>query len=429
MNESVHPSYGFGRIPAWRLSPMAHDKQTLDALKIHRPVARNGSGGPWLLIFAGLAMLVAGVVWWLNRPSAVPVQTAEARTLANASGSGVRTLLNASGYVTARRAATVSSKVTGRVIDVQVEEGLKVDEGQVLAHLDSSNVAVNLRLAEAQLDAARKALGETQANLELARKNFDRSTALAEAKVVSASDLDRAAAERAALEARLARQRSEILVAEQQVATWQQQMDDTIIRAPFAGVVTSKNAQPGEMISPISAGGGFTRTGICTLVDMSSLEVEVDVNESYINRVSPGQPVEVTLDAYPDWRIGAKVIAIIPTADRQKATVQVRVGFESLDPRILPDMGLKVAFQETSAPAAAEAKRPAVVVPAAAIRRSGDRDVVWVVRDGRLERRAVSVGARRGDEVTIVAGLTGGERVVVAGPDNLADGIRVTEQS
>ncbi|MBE2212805.1 MAG: efflux RND transporter periplasmic adaptor subunit [Opitutaceae bacterium] len=413
---------------------MAPDKHTLDALKIHRPASAAGSRGPMMLGVVAVAALIGAAIWWFYHPKAIEVQTASARAITASAGDGARTLLNASGYVTARRAATVSSKVTGRVIDVLVEEGMKVEEGQVLAHLDSSNVAVNLRLAEAQLEAARQSLGETEANLVLAQKNFERSTNLAEAKVVSASDLDRAVAELAALQARLARQRSEILVAEQQVATWKQQIDDTVIRAPFAGIVTSKNAQQGEMISPISAGGGFTRTGICTLVDMNSLEVEVDVNEAYINRVSPGQPVQVTLDAYPDWRIPAKVIAIIPAADRQKATVRVRVGFEALDPRILPDMGLKVAFQEAEPPAGAVASTPGaprttIVVPSTAVRRAGDRDVVWVVRNGRVERRAVNVGMRTGDETTIAAGLTGGERVVIQGPDTLADGARVAETS
>lgn len=411
---------------------MAPEKHTLDALKIHRPASAGGSRGPMILGVVVALALAGAAIWWFTRPKAAVVQTAAVRAVTASAGNGARTLLNASGYVTARRAATVSSKVTGRVIDVLVEEGMKVEEGQVLAHLDSSNVAVNLRLAEAQLESARQSLGETQANLVLAQKNFERSTNLAEAKVVSASDLDRAVAELAALEARLARQRSEILVAEQQVATWQQQIDDTIIRAPFTGIVTSKNAQQGEMISPISAGGGFTRTGICTLVDMSSLEVEVDVNEAYINRVSAGQPVQVTLDAYPEWRIPAKVIAIIPAADRQKATVRVRVGFEALDPRILPDMGLKVAFQEAEPPAGAvaaanAAPRTTIIVPSSAVRRAGDRDIVWIVRDGRVERRAVTVGMRTGDETTIAAGLTGGERVVTQGPESLADGARVSE--
>ncbi len=224
-----------------------------------------------------------------------------------------------------------------------------------------------------------------------------RLSQLAASKMVSQSELDRADADAKSSQARLERQQADVAVAEREVALWKQQLDDTIIRAPFAGIVTSKNAQPGEMISPMSA-GGFTRTGICTIVDMSSLEIEVDVNESYINRVEPGQPVEATLDAYPDWRIPAKVIAIIPTADRQKATVKVRVGFEKLDPRILPDMGVKVAFQQT--PAQPRPPNRGIVVPKAAVHQRDGRDVVWVVREGRVERRAVTVGddaRRRGD--------------------------------
>jgi RND family efflux transporter MFP subunit len=201
-------------------------------------------------------------------------------------------------------------------------------------------------------------------------------------------------------------------------------MDDTIIRAPFPGVVTSKNAQHGEMISPISAGGGFTRTGICTIIDMDSLEIEIDVNESYINRVEAGQRVVATLDAYSDWKIPAKVIAIIPTADRQKATVKVRVGFDNLDPRILPQMGVKVAFQNTGEASGATRN---IVVPKAAVRQRDGRDIVWVVHDGRVERRAVTVGAAHRDEVTVAAGLSGGEKVVVEGLDNLTDGGKVTE--
>ena len=205
---------------------------------------------------------------------------------------------------------------------------------------------------------------------------------------------------------------------------WKQQLDDTTIHAPFAGIVTSKNAQPGEMISPMSAGGGFTRTGICTIVDMNSIEIEVDVNESYINRVEPGQRVEAVLDAYPDWHMPAKVIAIIPAADRQKATVKVRVGFEKLDSRILPDMGVKVAFQSAGngQPAARN-----IAVPKIAVRQRDGRDMVWVVRDDRVERRAVTLGATRGDEVTIEAGLNDGEKIVVEGPADLTDAARVTE--
>ena len=230
-----------------------------------------------------------------------------------------------------------------------------------------------------------------------------------------------------ALEARLARQKTEVAVAEREVAQWKQQLDDTIIRAPFGGIVTSKNAQPGEMISPMSV-GGFTRTGICTIVDMSSLEIEVDVNESYINRVQPGRPVEAVLDAYGDWRIPAKVIAIIPTADRQKATVKVRVGFDQLDPRILPEMGVKVAFQSSGEEQSAAQSSSTVTVPKGAIQSQNGRDIVWVVRGGSVERRAVTVSRTEGDESLISAGLTAGERVVIKSAQPLTDGARVAEK-
>ncbi|NNE04929.1 MAG: efflux RND transporter periplasmic adaptor subunit, partial [Xanthomonadales bacterium] len=216
----------------------------------------------------------------------------------------------------------------------------------------------------------------------------------------------------------------DIDVAARQVDVIRQQVEDTIIRAPFAGVEVAKNAQPGEMISPNSAGGGFTRTGIGTIVDMSSLEIEIDVNEAYINRVTPGQAVVATLDAYPDWQIPCHVIAIIPTADRQRATVEVRVGFDQLDERILPDMGVKVGFQE-SAPS-----QPAIggtLVPAAALRGEEGRSYVLLVNGGEVERRAVTSGSRRGDDVLVVAGLVGGESVIIDGPADLADGSRVKE--
>jgi RND family efflux transporter MFP subunit len=217
-------------------------------------------------------------------------------------------------------------------------------------------------------------------------------------------------------------------VAERSVAVWEQQLDDTVIRAPFAGIVTSKDAQPGEMISPISAGGGFTRTGICTVVDMLSLEIEIDVNEAYINRVEPGQPVEATLDAYPDWKVPCRVIAIIPTADRQKSTVKVRIGFDKLDPRILPEMSVKVAFRETAETAGAAAVR-AVVVPRAAVRQEGGRDIVIVSARGRAEHRPVTVSGATDEETTLSAGLAEGERVVVDGPKEIADGALLKETS
>lgn len=407
---------------------MSSDKPTLDGLRIERraPVSRPQSS--WVVPgLIAVVILGAAFLWWLNRPKALPVQTAVARAQSAASAGSSKTLLNASGYVTARRAATVSSKVTGKVMEVLVEEGKKVEEGQVLARLDASNIEAGLRLAQAQLDASRTFLEETKPNFIFAQRELKRFTDLAATKIVSDSDLRKAEMESRALEARLVRQTSEITIREREVEQWKQQLDDMIIRAPFAGVVTAKNAQPGEMISTMSA-GGFTRTGICTIVDMSSLEIEVDVNESFINRIQPQQPVEATLDAYADWKIPGKVIAIIPTADRQKATVKVRVGFDQLDERILPDMAVKVAFRATDNGKAAPVSG-SVVVPKAAIQNRDGRDVVWIVSGARVERRAITIAQTTGDESTIAAGLTGGEKVVVNPPATLTDGAKISEKN
>ncbi len=337
-----------------------------------------------------------------------------------------QTVLNASGYVTARRKATVSSKVTGKVLEVLIEEGMEVREGQVLARLDDSNVRASYRLSEAQLEAARAELAETRVRRHEAALELARSESLVERQITSQAALEAAAANLGSLDARLASQAEGVRVAEQALAVARQFLDDTVIRAPFTGIVVAKNAQPGEMISPISS-GGFTRTGIGTLVDMTSLEIEVDVNEAYINRVVPDQPVEATLDAWPDWKIPGQVIAIIPTADRQKATVQVRVGFDTLDPRILPDMGIKVAFQG----AAVEDGSPstAVVVPRAALRSDGGKDIVLVVADGAVERRAVRLSDSVSDEAVVQSGLAAGERVVLEGPADLKDGDMIKERS
>jgi HlyD family secretion protein len=403
---------------------MTPDRASLEGLRIDRTRMRR-QAGPWgAIVIVVILLLIAGgaIGWWVLRPQPVPVRTVEAREVTSGA---TTTLLNASGYVTARREATVSSKVTGKIIEVLVEEGARVEAGDVLARVDASNTETSLRLAQAQLEAIRQALAETEANLALAELQLRRQTELAASRTISPAELDRAEAEARALRGRHGRAVAEVAVAERQVEVWKQQLDDTIIRAPFGGVVTSKNAQPGEMISPISAGGGFTRTGVCTLVDMSSLEIEVDVNESYINRVEPGQRVQATLDAYPDWRLPARVIAIIPSADRQKATVRVRVGFDQLDPRILPDMGVKVAFQSNASTETAAV--PRIVVPRAALRQRSGRDIVWIVRDGRVESRAVNVSARQGEEAVIAAGLAAGERVIIEGPADLADGAKISE--
>ncbi len=404
---------------------MSSAKPTLDDLRIERDHGPESPSRFWPVAIGILVLgLAVTAVWWLKRPGTVLVRTVLVRA---ASGGGVeRTVLNASGYVTARRQATVSSKITAKVVEVLVEEGMKVKEGQVLARLDDTNIKTSLILAQAQLVSATNAMAETRVRLREAEQELERQTGLVRNKIATQADYDHAQAAFLAYKAHLQQQEADVTVAEKQVAYWEQQMDDTIIRAPFAGIVTSKNAQPGEMISPISAGGGFTRTGICTIVDMESLEIEIDVNESYINRVRAEQPVEATLDAYPEWKIACKVIAIIPTADRQKSTVKVRVGFDKLDPRILPEMSVKVAFREAggSGPVAGRT----VIVPKAALQQRDGRDVVLVLQNGRAERRAVTVSEALVDEVVISAGVAAGERVIVDPPKGLTDGAAVAEK-
>jgi len=400
-------------------------KNRLDELRIDRDSEERGGASIWIWMVVVLLVLVAGFFVW--RHIANPQLPEVTIRIVQETGGGDSTdgtVLNASGYVTARRKATVSSKTTGKIVDVLIEEGMEVAKDQVLAQLDTSNVDANLGLAQAQLEAARTVLGETQALLGQAEQDFKRISDLADQKIASASDRDAAEAQALSLRARLLRQEQEIVVAQRSVDLWTQEKTDRTIKAPFAGVVVAKNAQPGEMISPVSAGGGFTRTGIGTIVDMSSLEIEVDVNESYINRVQPGQTVSATLDSYPDWKIPCKVIAIIPTADRQKATVRVRIGFDQLDPRILPDMGVKVAFRDAE-PNEPQTSTPSITVPASAIQPDLNQSIVLVVRNNIVERRAVKTGPTRNGEVPILSGLTAGERIITQGPPGLKDGDRV----
>ncbi len=406
---------------------MSSTKSPLDELRIERSAERKREPRSWgMIVFGAVLVLILALaaMLWHSRAGSVEVHTAMARELSAAGGD--HTVLNASGYVTARRAATVSSKVTGKVVEVLIEEGMKVKEGQIVARLDDTNVQTGLAVARAQLESATAALDETRAQLKQANAEFQRITELAKQHIASQADLDVAEANAKSLQAHLAQQQVDVTVAERNVALWEQNLDDMVIRAPFSGVVTTKDAQPGEMISPVSAGGGFTRTGIGTVVDMDSLEIEIDVNESYINRVEAGQAVEATLDAYPDWKIPCHVIAIIPTADRQKSTVKVRVGFNQLDPRILPEMAVKVAFRETAGGPANAGRL--VLVPKGAVQSRDGRDVVFVVRNGRAERRAVTVIETQNDDSELNAGVAAGENVVVDPPAGLADGTPVREK-
>jgi RND family efflux transporter MFP subunit len=399
-------------------------KDDLAALRIERTPVRRGSRRwiGWLAALALFAGAGAGAWAWVTRERPVDVQVATATERA----AGARpALLNASGYVTARRRATVSSKITGKVVEVNVEEGMAVREGQVLARLDDSNARAALLLAEAQAEAARRAVTENEVRLHEGRLTLKRRQQLLKEGVATPAELDQAQADVDSGEARVAAARQQVLVAERQVAMQQVELDNTIIRAPFSGVAVSRDAQAGEMVSPVSAGGGFTRTGICTIVDMRSLEIEVDVNEAYIGRVRPGQDVTAVLDAYPDWQIPARVITTVPTADRQKATVMVRIGFRQLDPRILPDMGVKITLLGAAEAAADASSRPAVLVPKSAVLTGNGRSVVFVPAGGKAERRAVTTGTGDGDRVEILAGLRAGERVISPVPAGLRDGSRI----
>ena len=394
----------------------------LNQLRIDRGGDRRPRRRARLLAVAALVILAAGAGSWLAWARTRPpvVQTTVARAAGPGAGGG--SVLDASGYVTARRQATVSAKITGKVTEVLIEEGMRVREGAVLARLDDTEARAQLGLAQAQLVAARSQLAEVRAQLVQAERDHARQQELHDRQLIAPQALDAALAQRDTLRARLASTEQQVRVAQESVEVAQVQLDNTVIRAPFSGVVVTKSAQPGEMISPISAGGGFTRTGIGTIVDMDSLEIQVDVNESYINRVSPGQPVEATLNAYPDWKIPGEVIAIIPTADRSKATVKVRIAIRKKDSRIVPDMGVRVGFLEGK-PAGAPAPAPVgVMVPAEAVRADAAGPVIFVYADGKVERRSVTLGPDNAGLRRVTSGLRDGERVVLTPSETLADG-------
>jgi RND family efflux transporter MFP subunit len=399
-------------------------KDDLAGLRIEREPESRGAGRlvGWLVVLALLA--AGGYYGWRWYSAERPIEVEVATVTERAAGAQAA-VLNAAGYVTARRRATVSSKITGKVIEVNVEEGMAVKEGQVLARLDDEQARAGLALAQAQLEATRRAAQENEVRLKEARQNQGRYQALVKDGFATQLEVDRFKAEGDSIEARMLVLREQVKVGERQIALQQTDLDNTVIRAPFSGVAISKNAQPGEMISPVSAGGGFTRTGICTIVDMRSLEVEVDVNEAYIGRVRPNQDVTAVLDAYPDFPIPARVITAVPTADRQKATVLVRIAFKKLDPRILPDMGVKVTFLREADETPVVVTRGTALAPKAAIKSDGASTIAFVLTGDTVERRAVKAGGMDGDRMEILAGLTAGERVVIAPPPALANGMKV----
>ena len=410
---------------------MPLDRDALDALRMDRKadaVALKRRTRPLIL---GAAMLVvavgATVVWLLFKPTYIDVQTAAVRVVQDtASGgtSGAR-VLNASGYVVPRLQAVVSSKVTGKVTEVLVEEGMHVKQGQVLARLDAAASQDQVDVSKSQLAAAQALANQNEVEHSNAARDLQRTQALFTRHLVSQSDMDAAITKEASLKAAFESAQQQVGVARNNLQLDEQYLDDTVIRAPFAGVVVSKDAQPGEMISPVSAGGGNTRTGIATVVDMTSIEIDVDVNEAYIGRVYPAQKVDAVLDAYPDWHIPAHVVSIIPTADRDKATVKVRIGFDKLDPRILPQMSIQVWFLGDTGTAAQTQSPARVYVPQAAVHKDGATPYVFMYDDGKVERRAVKTGAVTGSDVEILAGVSADERVILSSAKPLSDGLRV----
>ncbi len=394
----------------------------LGSLRIHdgqRKGSKTGKRiGLVLLVVALLAGIAAAAAYaFRNTKPVVDVATA-----AKAEAGGRQALLNASGYVTPRRRATIAAKITGRVTSVHFDEGTRVQEGQLLATLDDSDVVRALESARADRDTAQAAIADYEVQLKNAQLELVRAEKLQAAGVQTQQALDSATMAADSLKAKIALAKQQVVGAKSRIDEAQQAVDNTVIRAPFSGIVVSKDAQVGEMVSPVSAGGGFTRTGIATVVDMKSLEMEVDVNESYIARVTQGQRVNAFLDAYPDRELGGYVRTVIPTADRQKATVKVRITFDKIEDFILPDMGIKVTFLGEEEKKKPGGPLPVAIVPQDAVRNDGGQKIVFLLKDDHVERRAVTVGSARGTSTEIMAGLVPGDTVVVKAPENLKDG-------
>jgi RND family efflux transporter MFP subunit len=410
------------------LPPDTDKKALLGQLRIDRSGPAPGAAGtrrPWL-VGAGvlLAALVGAFAWlMLSGHSALPVHTVLAQPVANSGAAA--SVLDATGYVTARREATVSAQITGTLTQVLIEEGDHVKAGQVLGRLDDTAQKASLAQAQAQLDSAQALLLQYQAQLAQSERDVRRDEDLVKRNLVSQQAVEQARTQVDTGAAQVQSQRKQIELAAANMRAAQVQLDYCTVRAPFTGVVIAKAAQVGEIVSPFSAGGGFTRTGIGTLVDMDSLEIEVDVNEAYINRVQPGQKVESVLNAYPDWRIPSHVIAIIPTADRSKATVKVRIGLDLKDDRIVPDMGVRVSFLEDKPAQLAQEPAHGVLVPVSALRREGGEDVLFVMQDQKAQRRAVTLGATRGDSRLVLSGVSAGEAVITDPPAGLRDAAAV----
>lgn len=401
----------------------SHPKADLDSLRIHdshRSERRTGKFFAYASAVIGLIVIIAGLAFAF-RDRTPMVEVVEAQKPADG---GREAILNASGYVTPRRRATIAAKITGRVTGVYFDEGTHVHEGQLLATLDDSDAKRALDSAKADRDASQAAIADLQVQLRLAEIELKRASELRQAGVQSQEQLDTSNSAADSLKAKIELAKEQVAASDARIREAQQAVENCVITAPFTGIVVSKDAQVGEMVSPISAGGGFTRTGIATVVDMNSNEIEVDVNEAYIARVKDRQKVMAVLDAYPNWQIPSHVRTVIPTADRQKATVKVRISFDKLDPRILPDMGIKVTFLSDEPAVRKGAAPPAVValLPSDALHDENGKKIAYVVKNEKLERRAVAIGNTEGGQTEILSGLAVGDEVVLKGPANMQDG-------
>ncbi|WP_202820243.1 efflux RND transporter periplasmic adaptor subunit [Roseateles aquatilis] len=393
-------------------------------LRIQGTERDDHGGGPpkwlWILLVVLVVLaLLAGGGWWWWRQSQVPdVETAVAQPRSGPAGAAV---LQATGYVTARRAATVSTQITGTLTAVLFEEGDSVAKGQVLARLEDNALRAGLDMARANLKSAQANIEATRAQLAQSQSDLKRQDELAASGMSTRQAAEQARTAVNSYTAQLEARRRDADAAAAQAAQAQVNFDYSVVKAPFAGVITAKAAQVGEIVSPLSAGGGFTRTGVGTIVDMDSLEVDVDVNEAYIGQVKADMPAQAVLDAYPDWRIPAHVIAVVPSADRGKATVKVRVALEQKDQRVVPDMGVRVSFLAAKQDAQA-APPPGVLVPKSAVATRDGAEVVFVVVGQNAAARKVKLGTPLGEQAVVLDGLKAGDPIVVNPPEALRDG-------
>ena len=409
----------------------------LSKLRINRddppPAVRRALGR--VLWLAGAAVLIfVGAALLLRRGGAVPVQVVTVSAAGGGEGSasagGGSVAVVANGYVVARTKAAVSAKIPGRLAFLNVSEGSSVQKGDIIARLDNADYAAAVGQADAQVASAKATLIEAQSDRDQLQREFVRVRDIhtQNPNLVSTQEVENADSKARQGDARAEAQQARVAAAAAALRVAQANLENTYIRAPFSGTVLRKEAEVGEVVAP-SVGGGLTRGAVVTMADLATLEVEVDVNEAYIARISNAQQARITLDAYPDTAFRGLVRQVVPTADRQRATVQVKVSILDRDPRILTEMGAKVEFLQ--APRAANAgtqqpvARPRIIVPAEAVRSENGRDVVWVVRDGRLQSRDVDAGPVSGNFREIRSGLSGGEQLLVGGIETPKQGQRV----